>query len=64
VEELINPIDTTWDVDLIKSIFWSVDVPRILEIPITPGREDVVAWHFNRKQDLFSTLGLPLSMGE
>jgi hypothetical protein len=47
VDELINPIDHTWDVDLLKSIFWPTDVYRIRQIPITPGREDVVAWHYN-----------------
>ena len=45
---MINPADATWDVDLVKSIFWPIDVPLILQIPITPGREDLVAWHFNR----------------
>ena len=30
VDELINPIDSTWDVELVKSIFWNVDVNRIL----------------------------------
>ena len=48
VDELINPVDFTWDADLIHSIFWGVDASRILQIPITPGREDGVAWHYNR----------------
>jgi hypothetical protein len=48
VDELINPVDHTWDVDLVRSIFWSVDANRILQIPITPGRGDCVAWHYNR----------------
>ncbi|GJN27875.1 hypothetical protein PR202_gb15931 [Eleusine coracana subsp. coracana] len=48
VDELINPIDGNWDDDLIKSLFPSVDVNRILQIPLSPGREDLVAWHFNR----------------
>ena len=30
VDELINPIDSTWDVELVKSIFWNVDVNRIM----------------------------------
>ena len=34
--------------DLIKSLFWPIDVHCILQIPISPGREDVVAWHHNR----------------
>jgi hypothetical protein len=53
VEELINPIDGRWDEDLIKSLFWEVDANRILKIPITNGREDLVAWHLNRN-GLFS----------
>ena len=48
VDKLINPIDSTWDVRLVSSIFWDVDVNRILQIPITSGRDDVVAWHYNR----------------
>jgi hypothetical protein len=32
----------------VKSIFWNVDVNQILQIPITLGREDFVAWHYNQ----------------
>jgi len=48
VNELINPVDSTWDTNLIRSSFGGIDVARILQIPITPGREDCVAWHYNR----------------
>jgi len=48
VNELINPVDFTWDEPLIRSIFWGIYVRRILQIPITLGREDFVAWHYNR----------------
>lgn len=48
VSELINPIDGTWDRNLIEDIFWQIDVQRILQIPITQGRDDLVAWHYNR----------------
>ena len=48
VAELINPVDGRWDVNLIQSIFWPVDVHRILQIPIGHGHEDMVAWHHNR----------------
>ena len=48
VDELINPIDGRWDEALIRSLFWSVDVHRILQIPIYSGREDLIAWHPNR----------------
>ena len=53
VDDLINPVDSTWDADLVQSIFWGVDASRILQIPITSGREDCVAWHYNRS-GLFS----------
>jgi hypothetical protein len=48
VDELINPVDLTWDADLVRSILLGIDATRILQIPITWGREDCVAWHFNR----------------
>lgn len=47
-DELINPVDLTWDAELVKSISWAVDAKRILQISITPGREDFVARHYNR----------------
>jgi hypothetical protein len=53
VDELIDPITCTWDEQLVCSIFSNTDVNRILQIPITPGREDFVAWHHNRN-GLFS----------
>ena len=53
VDELINPINGRWDEELIRSLFWSVDVHRILQIPIAPVREDLIAWQFNRN-GLFS----------
>ena len=48
VDELINPITGKWDEDLIKALFWDIDVSRILEIPLRQGREDLVAWHYNK----------------
>jgi len=47
VDELIKPVNGRWDEALIRSLFWPVDVIRILEIPIYRNREDLVAWHFN-----------------
>jgi hypothetical protein len=52
VDELINPVDGSWDEDLVRSIL-ALDANRILQIPITTGREDCAAWHFNRN-GLFS----------
>lgn len=48
VNELISPIDGRWDEQLIRDIFWEIDAERILKIPLHNGREDLVAWHFNR----------------
>jgi hypothetical protein len=48
VEELINPITSNWDENLIRDLFWSVDAHRILQIPLVAGREDLVAWHYNK----------------
>ena len=48
VEELINPITGTWDAQLIRMLFWEVDVNRILQIPLRYGRDDVVAWQFTK----------------
>ena len=47
MNELINPVDTSWDVDLVRYIFEPIDANRILQIPIITGREDA-AWHYNR----------------
>jgi hypothetical protein len=38
---------------LIEDIFWPVDAHKIMQIPLTPDREDFVAWHYN-KLGLFS----------
>jgi hypothetical protein len=48
VEELINPVTGVWDEELINDMFWSVDANRIMQIPLMQGRDDTVAWHYNR----------------
>ena len=47
MDELINLVDASWDVDLVQYIFEPIDANRILQIPIITGREDA-AWHYNR----------------
>ena len=47
MEELINPVTGYWDEDLIIDLFWPIDVHQILQIPLSVGREDLVAWHYN-----------------
>jgi hypothetical protein len=49
VHELISPITATWDEDLLRDIFNSVDVERILQIPINNhGFDDFIAWRGTR----------------
>lgn len=48
VQDLISPIDGLWDEELIISLFWPIDVNIILEIPLSPGREDFVAWRHTK----------------
>jgi hypothetical protein len=49
VHELISPITTTWDEDVLRDIFNRVDVERILQIPINNhGFDDFIAWRGTR----------------
>lgn len=50
---IISPVDGMWDGDLIREVFWPVDVHRILQIPLTPGSEDFIGW-YNTKTGLFT----------
>ena len=50
VHDLIDPMTGFWDKELIRSIFISVDVDRILQIPPNYGAfEDFIAWHPDHK---------------
>jgi ribonuclease HI len=54
VEELINPITGSWDEELIRENFLSIDANKILAIPLSSnGIEDFVAWRYT-KNSLFS----------
>jgi hypothetical protein len=45
VSELIDPITGQWDLDILNSLFNSLDVARIMSIPInTQGFDDFIAW--------------------
>ena len=49
VSQLISPITGQWDEVLIREVFFSVDVNRILQIPLnTNGFEDFIVWNFTR----------------
>jgi hypothetical protein len=45
VSDLINPIDFTWDEELIRTLFWPIGESRVPDIPLLDGREDFIAWH-------------------
>ena len=46
VSDLINPNSREWDVDLISNLFWPVDVPCILSIPLgLDDGPDTFIWH-------------------
>lgn len=49
VAELIDPNTGTWDVQLVKDLFWEEDVVNILAIPLQTDHDDFVAWHFDKK---------------
>jgi ribonuclease HI len=49
VSELIDPVTEQWDEDLLKDLFSTVDVGRILQIPLNNrGFDDFVAWGFSK----------------
>jgi hypothetical protein len=46
VSNLINPFARVWDEELLRSLFWEINVNRYMEIPIAPHcMEDFVACH-------------------
>jgi hypothetical protein len=49
VFDLISPITGDWDIELLQDTFGSIDVARILEIPLhNQGFEDFIAWNCNK----------------
>jgi hypothetical protein len=49
VDELIDPNTGTWNEGLLRTYFYSIDVNRILQIPLNiHGFDDFVAWNHNR----------------
>ncbi|CAO1943396.1 unnamed protein product [Urochloa humidicola] len=47
--DLINPITSTWDEELVTSIFGDEDAEAILRLPVHLQWEDSPAWHFESK---------------
>ena len=49
VVELIDPITSQWDEQLIRDIFYPVDATRILQIPLNfQAFDDFIAWHLTK----------------
>ena len=49
VSELFDPITDSWDEELLRRIFWSTDVERILHIPLARTMMgDFMSWHFTK----------------
>lgn len=49
VAELIDPLTGTWDVQMVKDLFWEEDAAEILAIPVHADHDDSVAWHVDKK---------------
>jgi hypothetical protein len=49
VSELIDPITGQWDEELVRDIFWEMDVQIILATPIRDDFEDFPAWYHDSK---------------
>jgi hypothetical protein len=48
VDELINPVTRDWDVEMVKDLFWEEDQQVILAILVFEGRDNLLAWHFDK----------------
>jgi hypothetical protein len=44
----INPYTRNWDVKLVRDTFWAGNADLILVFPIHQGRENILAWHFDK----------------
>ena len=49
VDELIDPVTETWDLQLLSQTFREEDVKVIRSIPVHVEMDDVLAWHFDNK---------------
>jgi hypothetical protein len=47
VDELIDPSTGTWDLVLVKDIFWEEDATVILTLLVHEGKENTLAWHYD-----------------
>jgi hypothetical protein len=54
VSDLINQETGAWDEEILSELFWSIDVQRILNIPLATNlMEDFISWHPS-KSGIFS----------
>jgi hypothetical protein len=53
VADLINPMTGSWDDRMVRDIFWEEDAEVILALPVHEGRNNTLAWHFD-KHGIFS----------
>jgi len=51
--ELIDPYTGQWDVQLVRDTFWEEDAELILALPVHQGRDNNLAWHYD-KHGVFS----------
>ena len=49
VSDLVSPITSLWDEQLVRDTFWPVDAATILQIPLREGADDFIAWQFDPK---------------
>jgi hypothetical protein len=63
VAELIDPLTGTWDEGLLRRLFLSADVNRIMQVPLNiHGFDDFVAWHYEQEWTIFCSFRIPSSM--
>lgn len=48
VEELLDLAIGSWEITLVKEIFWEEDAEIILALPVHGGRGKSLAWHFDK----------------
>jgi len=53
VTDLLDPNTGSWDVTMVRDLFWEEDAKLILCLPVHEGMDDILAWHYN-KNGLFS----------
>ena len=49
VSDLVNPVTGDWDTQLVRDTFWNDDARVILALPVNTARENVLAWHYDKK---------------